>query len=100
MNTPFRQLEVYIDCFVNAAKTNKKAFLVLPYTCFLFHGIGRGRSLELSVDHSRTNYSLPDIDLSLTLGTQATSTKRLQCYHNGQISKVTDKSKIGSQQLV
>ena len=80
------------------AKT-KKNFLVLQNT-FLFHGTGRGRSLELSVDHSRTNYSSPDTDLSLTLVTQATTAKRLHCYHNGQISKVTDKLKIGSQQLV
>ena len=65
---------------------------------FLFHGTGRGRSLELSVDHSRTNYSSPDTDLRLTLVTQATTTKRLHCFNNGQNSKVADKLKIGSQQ--
>ena len=78
----------------------KKNFLVIIRIFILFHGTGRGRSLELSVDHSRTTYSPPDTDLSLTLVTQATTTKRLHCYHNGQFSKVTDKLKIGSQQLV
>ena len=63
MNTPFRKLDGYIDYFVNRKKNhNKKYLFSFTKHIFLFHGTGRGRSLELSVDRFRTNHSSPGTD--------------------------------------